>query len=445
MNFVRVIKILASVLALTASAAFAQTSWKGTTSTNWYDATNWTAGVPATNTDTIIGDVNFTGAFQPTTGGTATANCRSLTLGGAIAATLNVKYTLTAYSNIVIAANGTLIHNTTKTLTVKGSWTNSGSYIATNTSALVAFGGTTNQTINGTARFAKLTINSGSATTLNTNVVVTNLLTVSGTLNPNESPTFTVTGVGKLTVSGTLQVKATTFPGNYPLTNTITLNAGSTVEYAATNANQTIAGNLAYSTLRISGTNTIKSLTNNLPGLNAATASRGLLYLASGTLDLGDFTANRATTTNGGTLTIINGAKLRLTGTNNFPTNYTTYTINAAGTVEYAGTNQLVVAKTYGNLTLTNTVGAGSKLFPATNFTIAGNLTAGAASGATVSFTAGSNLTVSGSTLLAAGATFNGGTFTLTNSGNWTNNGTFTGNASTVVMNGASTRFAGSG
>ncbi|MFM2082156.1 MAG: hypothetical protein RL380_847, partial [Verrucomicrobiota bacterium] len=445
MNFSSSLKLTVFLLILGATTALAQTSWKGTTSTNWYDAANWTAGVPATNTDVIIGDANFTGAFQPFSAGSVTATCRSLTVGGAVAATLTVKYTLTAYSNVIIAANGTLIHNTTKSLTVKGNWSNSGSYIASNTSAAVAFGGTTNQTISGTANFAKLTISSGSVTTLTTNVVVTNLLTVSGTLNPNESPTYTVTGAGKLTISGTLQVRATTFPGNYSLANTVTVSAGSTVEYAATNSNQTVAGNFTYSTLRISGTNTVKSLTNNLTPLNAASSSRGLLYLASGTLDLGDFTANRGTTTNGGTLTLINGAKLRLTGTNNFPTNYTTYTINSGSTVEYAGTNQLIVAKTYGHLLLTNSVGAGTKTFPATNFTIAGNLIAGAAGGATVAFTAGSNLTVSGSVALSAGATFNGSSFTLTNSGNWTNNGTFTGSSSTVVMNGASTRFAGSG
>jgi len=47
-------------------AAHAQTtSWRGTTSTDWSGAANWTAGVPTSAVDAIIGDVNFTGANQP--------------------------------------------------------------------------------------------------------------------------------------------------------------------------------------------------------------------------------------------------------------------------------------------------------------------------------------------------------------------------------------------
>ncbi|HSB92029.1 MAG TPA: hypothetical protein VLC28_02880, partial [Flavitalea sp.] len=51
---------------LTFQSAVAQTSWKGTVSTNWTTAGNWSAGVPTANVDVIIGDANFTGSNQPT-------------------------------------------------------------------------------------------------------------------------------------------------------------------------------------------------------------------------------------------------------------------------------------------------------------------------------------------------------------------------------------------
>ena len=35
--------------------ALAQTSWKGTTSTSWSTAANWTAGIPTSALDAIIG------------------------------------------------------------------------------------------------------------------------------------------------------------------------------------------------------------------------------------------------------------------------------------------------------------------------------------------------------------------------------------------------------
>ena len=45
--------------------AFAQTSWKGTSSTSWNNAANWTAGVPTSALDAIVGDAIFTWQNQP--------------------------------------------------------------------------------------------------------------------------------------------------------------------------------------------------------------------------------------------------------------------------------------------------------------------------------------------------------------------------------------------
>ena len=193
----KIIKLPACItLCLLASfAAVAQTSWKGTTSTSWATATNWTAGVPTSTTDAIIGDANFTGANQPTI--SAAATCRSLTIGGTKASTLTISRTLALESNFLINGNGIVNHGGFA-LTVKGNWINNGIYTTTSNSTSIIFGGVT-KAVQGSVvtAFRKWTINAGSVTILNTNVTVSGTgskLTVIGTLDPNESPTYKITG-----------------------------------------------------------------------------------------------------------------------------------------------------------------------------------------------------------------------------------------------------------
>src|SRR5438105_4747349 len=87
----------------------AQTSWKGTSSTSWSNTSNWSNGVPTSNTDVIIGDASFTGAFQPKV--SKTSKCKSLTIGsGTKASTLTVAKSLTASGTVTIGSNGTITH-----------------------------------------------------------------------------------------------------------------------------------------------------------------------------------------------------------------------------------------------------------------------------------------------------------------------------------------------
>ena len=436
------VKLWVAALTLAATAAFAQTSWKGTTSTDWSAAANWTAGVPASTTDAIIGDANFTGANQPSL--TASSVCKSLTLGtGTKASTLTVGKAFTVSGNVVIGANGTVSHTAAVTLSLTGNWTNSGAYNTSNTKATVAFSGTT-QTIGGSTAtaFRKLTINSSSTTTLAVNISVANQLTVSGTLDPT---TFTVSGAGKLVVNagGRILVKASTFAGNYANTGATTLNAGSIVEYAA-GGNQTVANTLTYSTLRISGSG-VKTLAGNLPALVSSATTAGNIDVAAGTLDLSTFTANRGTTTVGGTFSVGSGATLKIGGTGTFPPNYATHTISATSTVEYNGTNQTLTAEAYGHLTLSSSSGAVTKTMPTNAVTVAGNLTATPGAGTSVAFTAAAALTVNGAVSLAAGTTFAASTFTHSVAGNWTNSGTFTGGTSTLTLSGSGATITGTG
>ncbi|MEI7732972.1 MAG: hypothetical protein WCO56_25595 [Verrucomicrobiota bacterium] len=432
---------------LMASLGHAQTSWKGTSSTAWATAANWTAGVPTASLDAIIGDANFTGPNQPNI--SATSVCRSLTLGtGTIASTLTISRGLTVSGNITIGANGRISHtstSTTRVISLTGNWSNSGIYVGSSSSSTVTFSGTS-QTLAGSVPtgFRRLVINASSTTTLAGNISVTNTLSLSGTLDPGAGAGWGVSGAGTLSVAngGKLLVRASAFTGNYSLSGTKTLSAGSTVDYAAS-GNQTVT-NLTYSTLRISGSG-VKTLIANLPALVSSSATAGNLDIAAGTLDLATFTASRGTTVAGGTVSVAAGAALKIGGTGTFPANYATHALASTSTVEYNGTNQTVTAETYGHLILSSS-GAATKTMPGVAFTIAGNwLSVTNVPGASVAFTAGAALTVNGNVSLGGGTTFNGGAFSHSIGGNWTNNGTFTGASSTITMNGVNGSLSGGG
>src|ERR1041385_3799507 len=230
-----------SLIFLAALPVFGQTSWKGTYSTDWSKAANWTNGVPSATVDAIIGDANFTGSNQPSLTGSST--CKSLTIGTGIkASSLSVKQTLTVYGNITIGVRGT-ISQQNRTISLTGNWNNSGNYTPAGGpkhNPIVNFGGTT-QSINGNANFRSLTISSGSTTKLNTPVSVSLLLTVNGILDPNDSPTYKISGKGDMKVngSGTVLVRASTFAGNYAVTGSYSFASTITVEYGSSTIKQT--------------------------------------------------------------------------------------------------------------------------------------------------------------------------------------------------------------
>ncbi len=420
------------------------TSWKGTSSTAWNTASNWTNGVPSSSVNAIIGDAYFTGANHPSI--SATATVRDLTIGTDSTVTLTITKKTTISGNLTIGSHGTLAHNSnsaTHSITLQGNFTNSGTYSTTSNNATVILAGVT-QSIGGshTTSFKKLTINSGSTITLSANVTVTQTLTVDGTLDPNE-PTYTITLTGAtftLSANSVLKVKASTFAGNYTVNPTA--NATSTVDYAATTTNQTVSNGFTYGNLTISGGMT-KTLAGNLPNLSSSSASGGRLTVTAGTLNLSSYTANR--NASGGILTVSNGATLKIGGTNSIPSNYATHTIGASSTIEYSGTNQTVSSESYGNLTLSSGSGAAVKTMPGSTLTISGNLTSAIGAGSSVSFTAGAAINVTGTVSIGSSTTFSAGSYTHTFTGNFANSGTFTGSTSTVTMNGAGTSISGSG
>ncbi|MBI5527543.1 MAG: hypothetical protein HY897_14505 [Deltaproteobacteria bacterium] len=151
--------------------------------------------------------------------------------------------------------------------------------------------------------------------------------------------------------------------------------------------------------------------------------SGDLTVNANSTLDLTTKTLNRSAA--GGTLALNAGAAMKLaagsggqTGSN-FPSNFTTFTLNAASTVEYNGTvaQTVFATPTYGNLTVAN------------------NSTK----------TAGNALTVAGNVLINPTATFDvsASNFALSVGGNWTNDGTFNARSGTATFNATAAKTIG--
>jgi uncharacterized repeat protein (TIGR01451 family) len=166
----------------------------------------------------------------------------------------------------------------------------------------------------------------------------------------------------------------------------------------------------------------------------AETITGGNLSISAGTLDLSSFTMNRSAS--GGTLTVSNGATLKIGGTNSFPTNYATHSLGTTSTVEYNGTTQTVTAESYGHLTLS---GSATKTMPASAMTISGNFTMAG----TASATAAQTLTVNGDFSLGSSTTFGAASFSHVVKGNFSNSGTFTAGTSTFTFSGISTQTVG--
>ncbi|MEO6671445.1 MAG: T9SS type A sorting domain-containing protein [Ferruginibacter sp.] len=444
------------------------TSWKGTVSVNWNLATNWTNGIPDNTKDVFVGDANFTGAFQPKVN--VGSSCKSITVGGSVAATLTMAKTLTISGGLAINANGTFIHPAA-TMFLAGDFTNNGSYSATATTSRILFNGS-NQVIGGSAvtDFRALNISATTTISLAQNVNITgtsSYLYIYGVVDPGAAYSITSNRLTKVYANGKIKVNAANFSSNYNLTGATTLYAGSIVEYASTTVNQVVSAAYSYSTLILSGTGT-KSLTANLPLLYGKNAANGKILVSSGvTFDLGMFTANRAANAAGGELNLANGATLKIGGLSNFPINFFTRTLAVASTVEYNGADQTVSAQTYGNLLFSSpgiktaitacnvmgdlTIAAGTFNTNATVVThsIAGNfiMTGGAITAANCTFTLNGTANQSinvGTGISKLNVNNTGGTVNLATDVtintllNFTNGNIITGNYNLIIPAGAS-------
>jgi hypothetical protein len=349
------------------------TSWKGTFNDFWSNVNNWTNGVPDSNKHAIIGDANFIGAFQPKVN--TTSYCLSLTLGGSVPVTLNSLRALHVKGDLLINPNGAIDHQNS-TIYLKGNWINNGTYTTYfNGSRIICNG--TSQAFAGTSPsvFRRLTINAGSMISLQTDISVTgtgSILAVYGEVDPGMSPTYKIssTGPSRIYTDGRLKINAATFNANYDFTGSVTWYSGAIAEYSSTVTDQVISSAYSYSTLMISGTG-VKSLAANLPAIYAKNNPNGKIIVSSGTFDMGIYTANRGTTVAGGTLSVADGAVLKLSGASNFPINFATRDLSLNSLTEYNGAAQTISAQSYGDLVLS---GSGIKT-ATTSFTVKGDFT----------------------------------------------------------------------
>ena len=259
---------------------------------------------------------------------------------------------------------------------------------------------------------ASVTINSGGVLT----IASSGSVTVTGNVAIGSGGTFAL--AGPLTIGGS-------FTNN----GTFTAASGATVTFNGPDA-QTITGATTFNNLTVnkaSGTLTLAATTSIVADLS----------ILSGTLDAAAQTLSR--TVAGGTITVSNGATLKLGGisatpNNTFSTFNATRTIGATSTIEFSGAgNQTVTtlaAPGYGNLTLS---GSGIKTMPGSAQAIRGSFqTSG-----TVSATAGAALDIEGPLLIGSFTTFSASSFSHTLAGNWYNAGTFQSATSSITFDGS--------
>lgn len=444
-------------------AAAATKTWTGATDSDWTKGTNWGGTAPASGDTANIpgGLTNYPIITSSIT--IATLNINSAGSGASVTVssggTLNVSSALTVNANGILTVNGGTILcagtlTDSATVSISSGTIHMASALATTPSASIVIGaGDTLTQSGGAVDTRDLTTTAGSPNgTYNQS---------NGTLKIyrdfKSSGTFNGTG-------GTVEFAAAPTSGTWPATTGPTQffnvlmsvdpsfdqNAALSISVAGDwTANVAVnpSGRATTFTFNGSGaqsiggsaTTTFTNVTVNKSSgtatlAHAETLTGGNLTVSAGTLDLSSFTINRSAS--GGTLTVSNGAFLKIGGTNTFPTNYATHTLGATGTVEYNGTNQTVTVESYGHLTLS---GSGTKTMPGSAMTIAGNF----AMAGTASATAAQALTVNGNFTLGANTTFGAASYSHIVKGNLSNSGTFTASTSTFTLNGTSAQTIG--
>jgi hypothetical protein len=261
-----------------------------------------------------------------------------LTINGT-ATTLTLGITISINSYLTITSGTLDLSNFTANRTTSG-----GGIFTISDGATLKVGGANNFPINYLIKLI------GSASTVDYNGTAQTVATNNyGHLTMSNSGVKT-TAAGSVKVSGALTITGSASAD-------MTANSTS-VSYNGSGAQTVLA--LTYYDLTITTSGT-KTLAGNVIINNNLTIS------LSAILDLSSFTANRATP--GGTLSLsaLFSAKLKIGGTNTFPSNYSTHVIGSTTTVEYSGTTQSVIvpnsSQNYCNLIIS---GSGTKTLAGT-------------------------------------------------------------------------------
>lgn len=289
-------------------------------------------------------------------------------------------------------------------------------------------------------RTVTVNLTAGQTLTLDANRAPDGNLTI--TAGTFDLSTFTINrsgagGILTLSNGATLKIGGTnSFPSNY--TSNHIIGPTSTVEYSGTTQNVAgVTGNYGHLIISGSGTKTLAGNENVV----------GNLTINGGTFDLTTFTIHRAAA--GGTLTVADGASLKIGGTNTIPFNYSAHAIGATSTIEFAGTAQSIPAlnssQSYGHLT---TSGSGNKTLAAA-ISVRGNWTNNGGTivpgAGTVTFNGTTTQTISGNVTPFNNLTINANAIVIipptnipTVAGTMTNNGTV---QQTQAVNNAAVQF----
>ncbi|MFM2360591.1 MAG: hypothetical protein RLY16_2584, partial [Bacteroidota bacterium] len=351
--------ILLTLMAFIATAANAQLTITAVQNGPWGDPNTWDESIVPTSADDVIIGSTYE-VIVDATG----AECNTLRIGigdgsGSGSLTFSGTSSLTVTGDILLGdaegAVGFINMSTDATLTcasiTESDPTYSGNY-DTNYGTII-FTGSFTLPFN-CFQFNNLIISGGTVTTGGRNLPIEGDLTIQAgstlDLMENTANRNTIGGVFTVEPTGSLLIGGGgTIPANFE---THSIGATSTISYYG--VSQTVAtlnSGQHYGNLIIEGT--------GLKEVNGTIEIEGDLSVNAATFSLNTFTANRVSA--GGTLTVADGATLRIAGSGTLPSNFSTHSIAATSTIEYLGTSTQNVAalnsdQSYGNLTVTNNV-----------------------------------------------------------------------------------------
>jgi hypothetical protein len=425
--------LIAFIVLITFSLVQAKsTTWNMTIGGAWTTAGNWTNGVPVAGDDVIINsDQSAAITAHPAislNSLTISGNCnlqsdagfgstRLITVTGTFSIssgkTLNLGISGTGRTDFTLAAgatgtiNGTLHQYTStlaaRTITINGNLTisSSGKITGQNSNSnftlgsgatlqigsvdgITTTGATGNVQSSGTRSYsvgANYVYNGTAAQNTGTGYPTG----LTGSLTIDNAAGVTIVASARTITTGNLNLVQGVFATNNG-GNRLSIGSTATVNRSDGSMTGTLQGAGAYDVNYTGNSKTagpelnntgLRNVTVNLTSgqtitLDANRTPDGNLTITAGIFDLSTLTIDRSAS--GGTLTVFNGATLKIGGTNTLPSNYSTHSIGNSSIIEYSGANQSVAAlnssQTYGNLVLS---GSGTKTFAAAR-TITNNL-----------------------------------------------------------------------